>query len=146
MSDIKVNIAELYDDFKKVLESLEIPKKEGRLEILMGESAKPNFWDDNENATQVMQEFGDIKKELDEAASLNEEISALSELSQEGDSEELKKDFGMLAKRVAKLKLSSFMSGKYDRRNAIVSIHAGQGGTEAMDWAGNAFSNVCALL
>ena len=139
MSDIKADIKGLHEDFEKVLESLEIPEKENRLEVLVGESSKPDFWDDNENATQVMQEIGDIKKELDEAKSLNEEISALQELTQEGDSELLKKDFGVLAKRVSKLKLSSFMSGKYDRRNAIVSIHAGQGGTEAMDWASMLF-------
>jgi peptide chain release factor 2 len=134
MSDIKSNIKDLAMQVESVAESLNIPKKKKRLEILIAESLKPGFWDDNENATNVMQELGDIKKEIDEIENLTDEIGALSGLSEEGGDLDFDKDVGELGKRLSKLKMASFMTGKYDRGNAIVSIHAGQGGVEAMDW------------
>ncbi|MBI2103789.1 peptide chain release factor 2, partial [Candidatus Woesebacteria bacterium] len=127
-------VKDLAASWEKIKESLGLPRKKERQIILEGESAKEGFWDDQENARRLMQELGELKKELAEAKVLSEEIDALVSLAKEGG-DELGKDVEKLQKRVDKLKLSSFLSGPYDLKNAIVSIHAGQGGVEAMDWA-----------
>jgi len=73
---------------------------------------------------------------MDELDALTGEIDVLVSLSNAGQlSDDLEKDINQLESRVTKLKLKSFLSGTYDQRNALFSIHAGQGGTEAMDWA-----------
>lgn len=135
MSDFKVQVSELADSWKNISESLDIPKKKKRYDILGGEAAKPGFWDNAEEATKVMQEFGDLKKEIEEVHNLTEELETLVSLSGETDDGSLTSDFKNIKDRVAKLKLASFLSGPYDGKNAIVSIHAGQGGVEAMDWS-----------
>lgn len=72
-----------------------------------------------------MQKLGDLNQEIEEIERLEREIKTLSELS------EVKR----IEKDLEKLKLKSLLSGPYDAKNAMISIHAGQGGVEAMDWA-----------
>jgi peptide chain release factor 2 len=83
-----------------------------------------------------MQELAGLKKQLEEIEGLTEEISTLKALSEEESlSEELKKEVSKTEKALEKLELLAYLSSEYDEKNAIVAIHAGQGGTEAMDWA-----------
>ena len=130
----KQRVKDLFGEFEEIEGSLELPKKKKELEILEAESADPNLWDDQERARRIMQELGDTKKELEEVEDLSGEVRTLKELVDEGEMPE-ESDVGRLEARVKKLRTASFLSGEYDKKNAIVSIHAGQGGTEAMDWA-----------
>lgn len=140
MQELKSNISELKERFDKFQENLDLAEKKKRLEVLESESAEPNLWDDQDKARGIMQELGDLKSELEEITSLREEVNSLYELSEEGElSEELTSDYQKLAARLKKAELSTYLSGKYDRKNAIFSIHAGQGGTEAMDWSSMLF-------
>jgi peptide chain release factor 2 len=139
MSEISQKINDSAKDWEKIRESLDIPKKKKRLEVLVGESSAPTFWDDNENATKVMSELGDIKKEIEEVEDVSEVLSTLLSLSKEEDSDSLSKEFSEVSKRISKLKLAAFLNGEFDKKNAIVGIHAGQGGVEAMDWANMLF-------
>jgi len=102
-----------------------LEEKRKRLSQLEAESADPELWDNQERARGLMQRLGDLKQEIEEVEKLEEEIKMLSELS------EAKK----IEKKLEKLKLKTLLSGPYDAKNAVVSIHAGQGGVEAMDWA-----------
>src|SRR5258708_10770891 len=88
----------------------------------------PALWNNQEKARSVMQELADTKEELEEFTALNEEIEILKEIKDADAMREIKK-------RVKKLVLKTYLSGSNDSKNAIISIHAGQGGTEAMDWA-----------
>lgn len=110
------------DELKKSLNLEEKKKKFSKLET---ESADPKLWDNQERARRLMQQLGDLKQEIEEIERLEGEIKTLSELS------EVEK----IEKRLEKLKLKLFLSGPYDGKNAMISIHAGQGGVEAMDWA-----------
>lgn len=101
----KLNLDKLYEEIKEI-------------EV---ESAKPDFWRDHEKASAKMKKLTELQREI-------EEIEALEKLLAEGKETELKK-------RLDKLEIKTFLSGKYDRSNVIFSIHAGQGGVEAMDWA-----------
>src|SRR5258706_4185469 len=118
---------DLIDRLEKLKSSVNLPEKKKKIEILEFESAKPDLWSSPENARKVMQELSDLKKEVDEIAELSETLEILAQVP---DTNETKK----AEKTLNKLEMTAYLSGKYDSRNAIVSIHAGQGGTEAMDW------------
>lgn len=129
-------MSELRNRFEKFEESVKLAQKRDRLRVLTTESAKPGLWDEPDVARGIMQELGDLQAEITEIDTLRDEIVALDELSHGGELDEgLEKDVKNIEARLAKLELTSYLSGKHDAKNAIVSIHAGQGGTEAMDWA-----------
>lgn len=104
--------------------SLNLEEKKKRFSKLEKESADPKLWDNQERARRLMQQLGDLKQEIEEIERLEEEVKTLSALS------EVKR----IEKDIEKLKLRSLLSGPYDVKSAMISIHAGQGGTEAMDW------------
>ena len=85
------------------------------------ESSQPDFWQDHLKATERMKKLGELQKDLGG-------IEELDELLRENKKSELEKMLG-------ELELKTFLSGKYDDLAAVFSIHAGQGGIEAMDWA-----------
>ncbi len=103
----------------------------------------PGFWDNQELAQKVTQELASLKdtvalyRELRQAA---EDLEVLCELGREDDDQgvarEIRTDLNKLERRVADLELAVLLSGPYDRGNAIMSLHAGAGGTEAQDWVG----------
>lgn len=99
---------------RKILEKTDVDKRRQEAQEIESEAGKPEFWKDNVAAAAKMRQL----------ASLQEEVSDLEKLAQ-NPTEEL----------VAKLESKLYLSGPYDSANAIVSIHSGQGGVEAMDWA-----------
>lgn len=119
---------DLINRLNKLKEAIRLPEKKKRVEVLEAEVSNPNLWGDQEKARKITQELADLKKEVAEVEELSETLNILKEVQ---DSAELAK----AQKDLAKLELMSFLSGEHDAKNAIVSIHAGQGGTEAMDWA-----------
>lgn len=100
------------------------------------EAGNPALWSDPDKAKGVLQELSGLKRQIKEEEELASTISTLKGLAhEEAISPDMEKDVSSLEKAIAKLELVSFLSDEYDDKNAIVSIHAGQGGTEAMDWA-----------
>ncbi|MBI4022861.1 peptide chain release factor 2 [Candidatus Berkelbacteria bacterium] len=101
------------DDRKsKLYELLKLEEKDARIRAIEALMAAPNFWADQTQATQLSTELARLKQTIAEW-----------EIAETDD-------------QVRALELKSLLSGKYDASNAIVSFHAGAGGTEAMDWAG----------
>jgi len=80
--------------------------------------------------------LGDFKNEVSDFESLRDVISVLVEFSLKDQlSDDLNAEIQKAEESLEKFELSSFLSGEYDQKNAVLGIHAGQGGTEAMDWA-----------
>lgn len=127
-----VKIEDLNEKLKNLKVSLDIPKKTEELKSLETQSTDPSLWDDQNNAKAVLQSLSNLKDELDEVKDISETLEILNEVE---DVEELAK----LARAIAKLELKSYLSGPYDNKNTIITIHAGQGGTEAMDWTAMLF-------
>ncbi|HET7098696.1 MAG TPA: peptide chain release factor 2 [Patescibacteria group bacterium] len=122
---------------EKTKEAINIPEKKKKIEILEIESVKPDLWNDPNNARNVTQELSDLKKEISEIDELSGNLEIIDQLSQDENSlEELEKEVVKATRDLKILETMSFLSGPYDTKNALVSIHAGQGGTEAMDWTG----------
>lgn len=104
-----------------LLNRLNLSEKKKKIEIIQSESSDPNFWKDNMRAQNKMKELANLQKEVDNA-------ELLELFVKEGKEDELK---GLLKE----MELYLYLSGKNDKHNAIVTIHAGQGGVDAMDWA-----------
>ena len=134
MVDIKARAKELAEDFNSFKKTFEIPEKEDELRKLTEESLDQNLWNDQNKARQVMQDLSDLKNELEEVKNLDEEIQIISELTNNETSDDLFREIAKIESRLNKIKLKTYLNGKNDKKNATISIHAGQGGTEAMDW------------
>ncbi len=106
--------------FKKLLAKVDTDTKRKEIRLIEAESMKTDFWQDHETASKKMKTLSSLQKEL-------EEIELLQLWIEEGEREEAE----VLLK---KLELLLYFSGIHDKDNAIMAIHAGQGGTEAMDW------------
>lgn len=108
----------------------------------------PSFWNDTERAGKISQSLKintETIKEYESIQASVEDFEVLLELVREENNSingadeaniaELNEEMKMLDATLENLKLRTLLSGEYDRNNAILSIHAGAGGTEAQDWA-----------
>lgn len=106
------------------------------------ESGEPGYWDDHQTAQRKMQQLGRLKDTVSLWRGLESSSQNLVELTEmalsEGDTslqEQLEAESEELAKALTREEINLTLSGPYDDRPAIVSIHAGAGGTDAQDWA-----------
>ncbi|MBV9252596.1 MAG: peptide chain release factor 2 [Actinobacteria bacterium] len=113
-----------------------------RLAELEPEIAKPDLWDDADNARAVTTEYGRLNDDvrlLDDLGAKLSDAETLYELGvDEGDesvADELESSVRALATSLDDLELRALFSGEHDERDAVCEIHAGEGGTDAQDWA-----------
>jgi len=113
-----------------------------RLAELEPEIAKPDLWDDADNARAVTTEYGRLNDDvrlLDDLGAKLSDAETLYELGvEEGDesvADELESSVRALATSLDDLELRALFSGEHDERDAVCEIHAGEGGTDAQDWA-----------
>ena len=102
---------------------------------------EPGFWDDPEVSQQVMKELKGLQdsvKEIEKLYSDYEDMMLLIEMSEEEDSEEtaeeIEEELQQFEETFEELRIGTLLTGPYDRDNAIVTLHAGAGGTESCDW------------
>lgn len=120
----------------------DIAGKQSELERLEAETLKEGFWTNNDKKDEILAKISSNKKICTTYKELENEVKNVEELSelvmQEFD-EEIKKEIlkttKKLEKDVEKLELQTLLSGKFDKNNAILTIHPGAGGTESQDWA-----------
>ncbi len=100
------------------------------------------FWDDHEKAQKLLKEKKSFESKIDEYEELKrefEDIGILIDLAQEEEDQsmvaEIQKAFEDYKKKYEDLRIKTLLNGEYDSNNAIISIHAGSGGTDAQDWA-----------
>jgi peptide chain release factor 2 len=124
----------------QILEKKDVEKILKEIKYLEKESTSPNFWNNNEEAQKKMQKLGDLKSEIESINHLRnriEDIETLEELDEEGEDieKEIKREIDKTEDILKEVELEMFLSGKYDVYSAVFTIYAGQGGTEACDWA-----------
>ena len=109
-----------------------------KMEQLAEQMNAPDFWNNQENAQAVSQDYQDIKKEVEKFADLEKRTADLIELASSEDeslASEIEQQTKKLEKEFSEYELYVLLNGPYDKNNAIIAIHAGSGGTEAQDWA-----------
>ncbi len=104
-------------------------------------ASEPEFWNDLENSQKVLQRLKNLKARVDGYRGLVadlEDIKTLNQLGIEEEDEsiisEVSSGIQTLKEKLDKLKLETLLTGQYDKNNAILTLHAGAGGTEAQDW------------
>ncbi|TSC88995.1 MAG: peptide chain release factor 2 [Microgenomates group bacterium Gr01-1014_5] len=136
MESLKDQLLELKERLDKVVRGLDLEAKKLKLQELEIESARPDFWNDTRHAQNVMRQAGSIREEMETVDKTEKEINdALSVVTEADLASEVKETIKQVEKVIDKIEVLTFLSGSYDKNDAIVSIHSGQGGTEAMDWA-----------
>ncbi|MDX1621472.1 MAG: peptide chain release factor 2 [Nitriliruptorales bacterium] len=141
-SDHSDSIEGLRERVDKIRQYLDLDAKRNRREELQQQAAAPDLWDDVENARQVTTELSRIEDELtryDELIERLDDLEVLNLLAQEEDdqstADEVAKTIEDVRRSVDKLEVATLLSGEYDHSDALVSVHAGEGGVDAMDWA-----------
>ena len=135
-------LTELQQKLQNIKLKLNYESNQKTLSDLQKQSQNPNFWDNADIAQDIMRQIGRLQNQVLEINSIDTEITNLIEIEElikhEPDSG-LESNFTQsildLDNKLSKLELNTYLSGKYDSSDAILSIHAGQGGTEAMDWS-----------
>ena len=149
LDELNGELPALEKTLKEAGESLDPEGLAAQLAKLEEQTAAPGFWNDQENAQKLMKEKKSIESRLSEFEGISsrfEDLQVMIEMAQEaeksGDAEEAelmadeaKASKETLQKDLEDLKLRTLLDEKYDQNNAIISVHAGSGGTEAMDWA-----------
>lgn len=102
-----------------------------------------DFWDDQNKAQKTLQELNSLKEKVESYQTLvaeYEDLRALYELCIETEDpaldNEINKELNSFREKLEKAKIQTLLRGKYDKNNAILTLHAGAGGTEAQDWVG----------
>ena len=120
----------------------DVIKMENELKELENETVKDGFWNDQKKSNMVISKIKNLKgkcetyrKLEDEAMNLNDLAELVSLEYDEALANDIIKNINTLKKNIEKLELEALLSGKYDKNNAIVTIHPGAGGTESQDWA-----------
>lgn len=111
---------EIESRLQAVLDQADVSAMKQTLTELEKQTYNEDFWQDHENAKDVSQEISQLKKDI-------EDLEMLQLLYEEHAYDEMEK-------LLREYEIRLFLSGPYDKNEAIVGIHAGQGGTEAMDW------------
>ena len=142
LDEVKRRLSELAPEVTDLHDALAIERSRVRLEELEQKSASPEFYDDAAASGAVFAEMGELKDRLEQYAALQtmlEDSETLLEMCAEDDdpalAEEADAAVNSLDAKVEELRLVTLLNGEYDANNAILTFHAGAGGTEAQDWS-----------
>jgi len=127
---------------KEVRDSLDLENKEQRVEELEREMEAPDFWDDAERSQKMMKELSSLKGDIEiyhKLQNQKEEIELMIEMGYEEEDASVIPDIQEMLEEFQRdfehIRIKTLLSGEYDKDNAIVTLHAGAGGTESCDWA-----------
>ena len=150
LDELRVEMTGYRKEMTELADVLNIENAKKRVEELGEETAKEGFWDDLENSQNVLKEQKSLERKIEKFKQLNdslEDLITLIELSieaeDESDIEEIKSEAEAFKSKLEDEKLSTLLNGEYDGSNAILTFHAGAGGTEAQDWAEMLYRMYC---
>ena len=141
LEDLKPILNDLGEKLDQMRISLEIPAKEEKIAELEYKMGEPSFWDDAAAAQKLNQELADLKGGVDTYRDLMakyEDAETLYEMGiEENDASmeaDIRAELTLISEGLETLQLEVLLSGEYDANDAILTLHAGAGGTEAQDW------------
>ena len=141
LEDLKPILNDLGEKLDQMRISLEIPAKEEKIAELEYKMGEPSFWDDAAAAQRLNQELAALKGGVDTYRDLMakyEDAETLYEMGiEENDASmeaDIRAELTLISEGLETLQLEVLLSGEYDANDAILTLHAGAGGTEAQDW------------
>ena len=141
LDDIRNELVNARPEIKELGEVLQIARSKADLNDLRRQMEYEGFWDDHEKAQKITQRCNTLERKIENfeklEALLEDTLTMIELVQEEGDSssdEEILADAEKFKERLAAEKLKTLLTGEYDNSNAILTLHAGAGGTEAQDW------------
>lgn len=140
--ELTLRLSQSQEPIENLKEALNIDSLVKEIAELEEVSAKPDFWDDMQNSQKIMQKIGSLKAKVEAYNTLRsdyDDAMLMIELANEEEDESLVEEctnsVEEIENRIETMTLSTLLSGEFDDSNAILTFHAGAGGTEAQDWA-----------
>ena len=140
--ELRLALETLWPQIDELAESIGLKQMEKELEELDMRAAAPGFWDNMENAQKVTQRAANLKDKIERYRGLvdnyNDTITLIELANEEEDLsllEECQSGVENIKADAEAQRLATLLTGEYDSKNAILTFHAGSGGTEAQDWA-----------
>ena len=138
---IRLDLVQMEKPIEELGIALDIDGAKENIAKLEKETLEPDFYNDIKNSQKVLQKIKEFTSKIDRFKSLQtdwEDMTTLVELAIAEDDEtlleEIQTGFNALSENIENMKLETLLSGPYDKSNAIITLHAGAGGTEAQDW------------
>ena len=116
----------------------DLASKQSQLDLLRKEAESPTLWDDPISAQSLMKKIASLERDVSTWVSINDKAVGLKELIEIDDgsfSDEISRQLDQLQKELDQKEIDLLLSGEYDEGNALLTIHAGAGGTDSQDWA-----------
>jgi peptide chain release factor 2 len=136
MEEIKTQLLNQNERFKVINQKFDRDLLQKEMRELELQTLKEGFWSDQENAKKVSKQLADKQKQLGILEELETRISnALEFINEPSMEEDITKEVDAIETILSDLELKLFLSSPHDQSEAIISVHSGAGGTEAMDWA-----------
>lgn len=143
LDQMKFELQGYEDMLQEVKESLDLEGKTKRIEELEMEMEAPGFWDDPESSNRKMKELKNLKDTKELCEKLGTQYSDIGTLIEMGYEEEdpemtaeIRSELDEFISELDELRISTLLSGEYDKDSAILKLNAGAGGTESCDWCG----------
>lgn len=140
--ELRLKLEGIKPDIDDLADALGMSSMLSEIEQLENRAAEPGFWDNMENSQKILQRTSNLKNKVEEYNKLSnsyEDTLALIELGDEEEDlsllEEAEQEVESIIKNLENQRLKTLLTGEYDKNNAILTFHAGSGGTEAQDWA-----------
>ncbi len=150
LEENKHKLKSLREKLTSLGEALGVSKLEGEIKELEAKTAEPNFWEDNQKSGEILTKMKRLQNKLENFQKIESNLENLENLNElllaEEDTElgkEVLKDTSNIEQEIEKLELETLLSGKYDKNNAIITLHPGAGGTESQDWAEMLYRMYC---
>jgi peptide chain release factor 2 len=136
MEEIQTKLKDQKNRLEQINNQLDREKIKQEMLVLEAETMKPGFWDDSRHAQTVTKQLAEKQKNISTIEDLETRIQNALEISEEESMlEELKSETKLIEKILSEFELKLFLSHPHDESEAIIAVHSGAGGTEAMDWA-----------
>ena len=145
--ELRLKLKECEKPIEDLAQALGLKAMTKEIEELEQQAAQEAFWNDIENSQKVLQRTAMLKGKVEKYTRLcadYEDTMTLIELANDEEDESMIDECTEAVERVKNeldsQTLSTLLTGEYDNKNAILTLHAGAGGTEAQDWAQMLFS------
>lgn len=140
--ELRLKLQGLLPDIADLANAIGLAQMEKEVAELDLRAAEPGFWDNMENAQKVTQRAANLKDRIEDYKRLEQNchdtLTLIDLADEEGDESllpECEESVEAIVASLEKQRLSTLLTGEYDNHNAILTFHAGAGGTEAQDWA-----------
>jgi len=141
LDEYKMNLSSYQEQLDECRTALNPEKLESEIRMLDEQMGAPGFWNDVESANKINRQMKQLKQKLERFTKLRarfDDLKTLIEMAEEEQDDslvgEIKTEDAGVLENLSALRLEQMLKGSYDASNAVLSLHAGAGGTEAQDW------------